>query len=239
VNAKLAVIAGSGMAGLGDAIDTRAVTRFEDIDGVGACGVSGHAGDVREGTIAGRECVLVVGRRHGYENELPAMTRLVAWLAARGVTHLLAASAAGALNGSLRTGELVLVREWVDRQARGPGARALRPDAALARRVEHAALRAGIALHRGTGVCGMGPAYETRAEVAALQVARGDVATMSGAPEIAAATLAGLPAASLVVVTNPCTGIAAAVPSHPDVLRVGREASRRVAALVSQLIANN
>jgi purine nucleoside phosphorylase len=61
----------------------------------------------------------------------------------------------------------------------------------------------------------------------------------SGAPEIAAATLAGLPAASLVVVTNPCTGIAAAVPSHPDVLRVGREASRRVAALISQLIVNN
>ncbi|HEX5132281.1 MAG TPA: purine-nucleoside phosphorylase [Candidatus Krumholzibacteria bacterium] len=234
----LAVIAGSGMGALAALVDAGRVVPFADIDGVGACGVDGHAGEVRTGTIGSRPCTLVLGRRHGYEGEFGAVERLVAWLADNGTTDLLVASAAGGLRAHLEPGDLVVFHDLLDRQDRPPGPDRLGLDPGLTREVEAAARRAGVLAHRGTAVCGIGPAYETRAEVAALQLAGGDVATMSGAPEIAAARAVGLRVAAVALVTNPCTGIAAAVPSHADVLRVGRESSGRLAALVSQLVVN-
>jgi purine nucleoside phosphorylase len=67
-------------------------------------------------------------------------------------------------------------------------------------------------------------------------MAAGDAATMSGAPELAAANAAGIRAAAVALITNPCTGIAAAVPNHAEVLRVGRETSSKLAHLIRQLI---
>jgi inosine/guanosine/xanthosine phosphorylase family protein len=240
---RLAVIAGSGMGPLAGVIETRTVTPFADIEGVGACGVDGHAGEVREGTVAGRECLLVLGRRHGYEGAFEAVGRLVAHLAGLGATDLLVTSAAGALSTTLHPGDLMVFRDLVDRQNRRPAgpvagfpAAPPRLDAGLTAAVERAARTCGVALHRGTGVCGLGPAYETVAEVTSLQFAAGDVATMSGAPEIAAAAACGLRVAAVALVTNPCTGVALAAPSHAEVLRVGRETSAGLARLVRQLI---
>ncbi len=235
---RLAIIAGSGMGPLSATIVAHEVVPFDRIDGVGACAVPGHAGEVRVGAVEGRPCLLVLGRRHGYEGELAAVTRLVEWLARRGATDLLVASAAGALRPGLVPGDLMVFRDLLDRQNRPPGPGGLRPrlDAGLTAAVERAARSAGVAVHRGIGVCCPGPAYETVAEVESLQRAGGDVATMSGAPEIAAAGATGIRVAAVALVTNPCTGIACAVPNHDDVVRVGREASGRLAALIRQLV---
>lgn len=234
----LSVIAGSGMGPLAAMIETSRLTPFSAIDGVGACCVDGHAGEVREGTVAGRPCILVLGRRHGYEGAFAAIPRLVAWLAGRGTTDLLVTSAAGALRTTLMPGDLMVFHDLLDRQNRraAPGARRPGLDRGLTAAVERAARAAGVALHRGTGVSGIGPAYETVAEVGSLQVAAGDVATMSGAPEIAAAGALGLRCAAVALVTNPCTGIASAAPSHAEVLRVGRETSAGLAGLIRQLV---
>jgi purine-nucleoside phosphorylase len=243
-SAKLAVVAGSGMGALADegTVDRR--VPFADIDGVGACTVAGHAGEIREGTLGGRPCVWVMGRRHGYEGQAGAMLKLVDWLASRGVTQLLVTSAAGALCRSLSPGEVVVARDVIDRQngrwsdASHPG----RPDGRLAldpglvAALERAATRAGVAWHRGTLVCGSGPAYETAAEVRYLQESAGDVATMSAAPEVIAANRIGLPVAVAALVTNPATGIASSALSHAEVLEVGRRSAGQVGAIVRQLL---
>lgn len=236
---RLAVIAGSGMAPLGGVMQTRESMPFADIDGVGACGVAGHAGEVRAGTVAGREGLLVLGRRHGYEREFGAVERLIAFLASRGATDLLVTSAAGALRPTLHPGDLMLVTDLLDRQNRRPVGAAPRAacfDGELTGAVERSARACGVALHRGVSVSCLGPAYETAAEVTALQFAGADVATMSGAPEVAAARARGMRVAAVALVTNPCTGIAAAVPNHQEVLRVGRETCAGLARLIEQLI---
>ncbi|HEU4929976.1 MAG TPA: hypothetical protein VFU38_09100, partial [Candidatus Krumholzibacteria bacterium] len=84
-----------------EAMTVRAEFPFSSIENVGACAVEGHAGCVIEGTIGGRECTLVMGRRHVYEGEAAAVEALVAWLARRGITDLVVASAAGALHRGL------------------------------------------------------------------------------------------------------------------------------------------
>ena len=244
---RLAVIAGSGMGPLCAIMQTRATTPFAEIDGVGACGVDGHAGEVRAGAVSGRESLLVLGRRHGYEGGFAAVERLVAFLSGRGATDLLVTSAAGALWPTLHPGDLVLVSDLLDRQNRRARCRgedtidtrsnrAGAGDATLAALVERSARAAGVRLHRGVAVSCLGPAYETAAEVAALQVAGADVATMSGAPEVEAAARHGLRAAAVALVTNPATGIAASVPNHAEVLRVGTETCGGLARLIQQLV---
>lgn len=246
---KLAVIAGSGMGALADLLPAAGAVPFDALEGVGACTVHGHAGEIREGAIAGRECLLVLGRRHVYEGEPARVDHLVAHLGRRGAGALLVTSAAGALHRGLHPGEVVVVRDLVDRQnrdllARRAGGRRAAPaptrmvlDPALTRAVERAATAARVAWHRGTLVCGSGPPYETVAEVGALQHAGGDVATMSAAPEVAAANRLGLPVAAVALVTNPCTGVESARPSHDEVLVVGAQAARDLARILVQLVA--
>ena len=243
-SSKLAVIAGSGMGALADEVAVDRRVSFADIDGVGACTVAGHAGEVREGTLDGRPCVWVLGRRHGYERQSAAMLKLVDWLASRGVTHLLVTSAAGALRPSLSPGEIMVARDVIDRQNhRWNDAPQGRPDTRLAldpglvAALERAATRAGVGWHRGTLACGSGPAYETAAEVRYLQESAGDVATMSAAPEVIAANRIGLPVAVAALVTNPGTGIAPSVLSHAEVLDVGRRSAGQVGAVIRQLLA--
>jgi purine-nucleoside phosphorylase len=244
---SLAFIAGSGMDPIATAMTVQRVTRFDQIAGVGAPGVEGHTGRVLEGTIGGGECTLVMGRRHVYEGAPAAVAHLVEWLAERGVTDLVMASAAGALHSGLAAGDLVVAHDIVDFQnrerlvrlagstTRGVSAERLLIDGGLAAAIERAATNARVSWQRGVIVCGVGPAYETQAEVRALQE-WGDAATMSSAPELAAASRLGVRAAAVAVITNPCTGIASARPSHTEVLEAGRKMAAGLAGVIRQLI---
>ncbi len=232
---NIAFIAGSGMDAVRAAMTVRNEFPFDSIDGVGACAIQGHSGCVIEGTIDGRACTLVMGRRHVYEAEGAAVEALVAWLAKRGVTDLVAASAAGALHARLHAGDVVVAHDVIDFQNRKPGKKRLRLDPALTAEVEMAATRAGVPWQRGTILCGSGPAYETPAEVRALQD-YGDAATMSGVPELAAATRQGVRMAAIALITNPCTGVSGSKPNHLEVLDAGRKAASRMSAIVGQLI---
>jgi purine-nucleoside phosphorylase len=86
-------------------------------------------------------------------------------------------------------------------------------------RLETAAERAGLALRRGTLACGAGPAYESPAEIRALQEIGADVATMSAAPETRYACELGMEIAVVAAITNPGTGIGAEPPDHGRVVQ--------------------
>jgi purine-nucleoside phosphorylase len=244
----LAIVAGSGLGGLAGLMVVRRRVPFAAIDGVGNTTVAGHAGEVREGDIDGLPCLLVLGRRHLYEGDAAPMDRLIDHVAANGATTLLVTSAAGALRRSLRPGEIVVARDLVDRQNRrratlGPAEPAptspsgrMMIDGPARRAFERAATAAGVAWQPGTLVCASGPAYETAAEVGSLQVADADVATMSAAPEVMAANRLGLPVLAVAVVTNPCTGIDSAVPSHQEVLDVAARAAHNLTRVIRQFI---
>jgi purine nucleoside phosphorylase len=59
---------------------------------------------------------------------------------------------------------------------------------------------------------------------------------MSGAPEVAHANRLGLPVVAVTVVTNPCTGIDCAVPSHGEVLAASARAALDLGRVVKQFI---
>lgn len=237
----LAVIAGSGLAGVADGFEADDVIPFARIPGVGAATVAGHEGVVRVGRMGMLRCALVMGRRHFYEGAVAGVDALVSWLAGWGATDLIACSAAGGLSPSQTPGDVIVVRDVVDmhypRTRPASAAGIMRLDPGLTADVEAAARACEIAVARGTLVCGAGPAYETRAEVGFLQWVGGDLVTMSSAPEIASANRHGLRAAALGVITNPATGIDGAVPRHDEVLTVAEHAARRIGRLIERLAA--
>lgn len=236
---SLAIVAGSGLSALADILAIAETIPFEKIDGVGAATVHGHAGKILRGTIHGRACQLLVGRRHFYEGEPQAIARLIDYVAEAGATSLLVTSAAGGLRRELSAGDLVVIHDFVDYQNRRPSAalsRGVRVDAALTQRLEEAATAASVVWQRGTSACASGPLYETVADVGLQQFMGAHVATMSGAPEVTRANEIGLPAAAVAVVTNPCTGIDASVPDHLKVLAASAEAARGLQHVISQFI---
>jgi purine-nucleoside phosphorylase len=126
-------------------------------------------------------------------------------------------------------------REDQERRGTLASTRAPHIDRSLSAAIERAATAARVSWQRGTMVCGVGPAYETESEVRALQ-RWGDVATMSAAPELAAAGRLGVRAAAVALVTNPCTGVAAARPNHSEVLAAGARAAGGLGAVIAQLV---
>jgi purine-nucleoside phosphorylase len=93
-----------------------------------------------------------------------------------------------------------------------------------------------VALRRGVAACLDGPTYETPAEVSFLQGAGADLATMSAAPEIAAAAENGLRVACIGAITNPGTGIGCAAPGHDEVLTTASAMAPALGRILSELI---
>lgn len=245
---SLAIVAGSGLSGLASILQVEETIPFERIPGVGAATVAGHAGELRRGTIAGRPCQLLLGRRHLYEGDSRPMERLIDFLKEQGATSLLVTSAVGALQRDLRVGELVVVHDFLDFQNRetrvvrdeqrvhSRRARGIRMDARLVRLFEESATAARVPWQRGTSVCTSGPLYESVADVEFLQFAGATVATMSGAPEVTHANQIGLPVMAVAVVTNPCTGIDASVPAHTEVLEASARAAVGLGRVIRQFV---
>ena len=246
---SLAVIAGSGLGDLSRALQVDRVLPFDRIPGVGAATIAGHAGEILSGSIDGRPCQLVRGRRHFYEGDTGPIDRLIDHVAREGATTLLVTSAAGSLRRWLSAGDLVVIHDIIDHQnrrafsTRGAGEaapvapmRGIKVDLPATRVFEAAATAARVSWQPGTSFCTSGPLYETVADVHFLQYADADVATMSGAPEVTRANALGLPVVAVAVVTNPCTGINASVPSHEEVLEAGRRAAIGLSAAIRQFI---
>lgn len=245
---------------LGQRLSFRDRLRFEDIDGVGACTVAGHNGTVLVadiGDLASRDqwrLVLVRGRRHVYEGGRFGMPGLMRRLAQWGVGEVVAVSAAGSVRETLHPGQLVVIQEIMDMQnrerlqphlrgARRSG-RSDRPpirlrtrlSARLTRDVEAAAGRAAVSLARGTLACAAGPAYETPAEIRALQAMGVDVVSMSAAPEVELAAEIGMDVAAVAAITNPGTGIGRGRPDHGRVLEVAAAMSGSLADVLAELV---
>jgi len=240
-NGALAVVAGSGMSGVAEAFEAEATVPFEAIEGVGACTVAGHPGEVRWCRAGAVRLALVLGRRHVYEGEPGAMFRLFEWLRDEGVTDVVVASAAGSLRREVRAGEFVVVWDVLDLQNRTPSSKAplerrTAVDPGLTRALERACLAAGVRATRGVLACHAGPAYETPAEVTFSQRTGATLVTMSAAPEIAYAGALGMRVAALAAITNAATGIEHATPVHEEVIEAAGRASAGLARLISQLV---
>jgi inosine/guanosine/xanthosine phosphorylase family protein len=243
------LVLGSGLAQVADALREPAAVPFEELPGFPPAGVVGHAGRFVAGLLGDRYVMVQAGRYHAYEGHpgevVAAPVRLSAAL---GVDTLLLTNAAGGVDPGLEPGDLVLLDDHLDFTAGSPLMGPVveneirfpdmtRPyDPELAALAMAAAAELGIGLRRGVYAAVRGPAYETAAEIRMLRALGADVVGMSTVPEVQVARARGMRCLALSMVTNKGTGLSAEPLSHAEVVAVGREAGRRVGALLEEVV---
>ena len=126
---ELALILGSGLGDLADAVENPRVLPYAGIPGFPVSTAPGHAGELVAGTLFGRRVAVMRGRLHLYEGwtaqEVALGVRLLAGL---GATRLVVTNAAGALNPELRARRRDADRGSSELHRAEPAHRAERPD---------------------------------------------------------------------------------------------------------------
>lgn len=238
---EAAVILGSGLGGFAGHIENPVSLPYSRIPRFPSTSVSGHAGRLVAGSVAGRRIVAFGGRFHFYEGYSFEQTALPVYLAAAlPCRKLIVSNAAGAINTAYRVGDLMVVEDVIRQNLR------ITPPSAGRHRYTHyphaetayeTARELGLPARKGTYLYVTGPNYETRAEIRAYRRMGGDAVGMSTAPELFEAARLGVPAAAVSLISNMATGvIAGASLDHAEVERAARGRKEDFARLVTRLI---
>jgi 5'-deoxy-5'-methylthioadenosine phosphorylase len=166
-----------------------------------------------------------------------------------GAGAIVATAVSGGIAEHLAPGDLVLIDDFLDWTTGRATTFFDRPgevrhtdmtqpyDPALRRLLRQAAAEAGIALHDGgTYLCTNGPRFETRAEIRAAAALGADLVGMTGYPEVALAVEAGVPYASVGVISNPAAGLADRDISLDEIMAVLEGATAPLLALFDRAV---
>jgi len=244
------VVAGSGLGGFAGSLSGSKEVSYEDLRHFPASTVSGHAGKLVKGLCAGREILVMNGRKHLYEGvEAKVAAGPLMALLAGGVKTVILSNAAGGLNVKFAVGDLMLISDQINFQFCNPligsNNEALGPrfpdmsaayDPELRALARQAAADHGIALREGVYWSNLGPTYETQAEVQMLRQFA-DAVGMSTAIETIAAVHAGARVLGISLITNSLVQRTDAVTTHEEVMETGRHAGETFTRLVTAIVA--
>ena len=230
---EIAMILGSGLGGLADAVRNGNAIGTSEIPYYPRSTVSGHDGRVVFGMLENRRVVVVQGRAHVYEGYSPhAVAFPVKLVHALGAAKLLVTNAAGGIHPGLRPGTLMLISDHIDMvqqstysfgsEASAAERRLKVYDPAWLDLAEEIALRKSIRTQRGVYLWSRGPSYETKTEIQVFRMLGADAVGMSTVPEVKQARSLGMKVLGISSITNPAAGLSKERLSHEDVLRVGR-----------------
>ena len=246
----VAVILGTGLGGLADAIAVGHSVPYEEIPGFPLSTVESHAGRLLFGTLGGRNVAAMQGRFHRYEGyDLGAVTFPVRVLRELGAKTLIVSNACGGMHPLWAPGELMLMADHINLIGESPltgpndDARGLRfPDMSAPydeglRAVAHAAaLNLGITLREGTYAAVAGPNLETRAEYRMLRGFGTDVVGMSTVPEVTVAVHEGMRVLGISVITDACLPDALEPAEIGRIIEAARGAEPALAKLITRVV---
>jgi len=247
---RVALILGSGLGELADEIQSPVVVPYTQIPNFPVSTVTGHAGQLVLGELQGTPVVAMRGRIHFYEGySLRAVAFPVRVLRRLGAEVLIVTNAAGGLNESFSTGDLMVLTDHLNMMGMAGQSPLVGPDepelgvrfldmlsaydAELRTHAHRVAEQHGFALREGVYAMVGGPAYETLAEIRFLQRAGADAVGMSTIPEVLVARHEGMRVLGISAITDMAVGKAAVHEiSHADVLAAAERIKPRLAAIV-------
>jgi purine-nucleoside phosphorylase len=243
----LALVLGSGFHHLLTELQVAGRLAGARIPGFPRPAVSGHAGEIVFGHLAGTPVLVLSGRAHFYEgHDMDRVTFPIRALAAFGIRAVLLTNAAGGIHPKFRPGDFMVLTDHINfmgvNPLRGPEAPgrsrfvdlSATYDPGLRALLAAAARRARVRLRAGVYLAVSGPSYETPAEIRAFAGLGADAVGMSTVPEAVVARQCGLRVAALSCITNPAAGLGSTAISHAEVL----ETAERVKTTGTQLLAN-
>ena len=245
---KTALVLGSGLGGLVDEVEHAVRIAYSELPGFPRSGVTGHAGQVVAGLLAGVPVLMLAGRAHYYEHGNAAIMRpALEVLAAIGIEKLILTNAAGSLEPGMGPGSVMLITDHINFSGSNPlfGEPTDRRfvglteayDRNIGLALEKAAAATGTPLHKGVYMWFSGPSFETPAEIRMARVLGANAVGMSTVPEVILARFLGLRVAACSVITNLAAGMTGEPLNHEEVLATGRAAAARMGDLLAELVA--
>lgn len=246
---SVAMILGSGLGGVVDAMENKENISYAEIPGFPQSHIAGHSGQLVFGSLDGVEIVAMQGRFHYYEGfGMQKVTFPIYVLRALGAQKIIITNACGAINPSFVPGDLVLLTDYINLLGLNPligenderfGPRF--PDmteafsGSLRSLAEKTAKDNSLTLKHGVYAYFNGPCFETAAEIRAYAALGADMVGMSTVPETIVANYLGMEVLGLSCITNMATGLAKEKHSHEEVLRIANESSSRLCLLITEI----
>jgi len=254
---KVAIVLGSGLSALADAVQQPVAIDFHDIPHFPVSSIPGHRGRLVLGELEGQAVAVMQGRTHYYEGySIQHVTLPVRVLSLLGVKTIILTNAAGGLNKRFSSGDLMLIVDHINlvgmagiNPLRGPNDAQFGPrfldmskayDRELGRLAWDAAAAEGIPMHRGVYVGLAGPTFETPAEIRFLRLMGGDAVGMSTTSEAVVARHSGLRVLGISGISNVAIDDADSTSeaSHEEVLEAGALMTPRMTAVIRGVLAH-
>lgn len=243
---RVALILGSGLGELADQIKDAVTISYKELPGFPVSTVSGHAGELVLGELAGVTVACMKGRGHFYEGQgIGIMNDAIRTLKLLGCELLFCTSAAGSLRPQVGPGSLVALTDHINTM---PGTPMVGPnderfgerffsmanayDADYRAVLQTVAAEAGFELNEGVYVSYAGPNFETPAEIRMMQLIGGDVVGMSVVPEVIAARHCDLKVVAVSAITNLAEGLGDVALSHEQTLSAAALSQQNFISLI-------
>ncbi len=247
VTPEVAIILGSGLGPLVEAVENPITISYEDLPGFPRPSVEGHAGSLILGQVNGTEVLIFQGRSHYYENgNATGMLTVIETIRELGCSQLLLTNAAGSLNKAAGPGSIMLINDHINYSGMSPliGARGNDRfvdltdayDPVICAKLRTTAKKNNIELHEGVYMWFSGPNFETPAEIRAASILGADAVGMSTVPEVILARRAGIKTAAMSIITNYGAGMSDTALTHEQTMRNAKIAAQNLITLVSSYL---
>ncbi|MBI5573401.1 MAG: purine-nucleoside phosphorylase [Elusimicrobia bacterium] len=247
---EVALILGSGLSSIADAVSDAVRIPFGEIPHFTKSTVEGHKGELVIGKLSGRNVMIMAGRIHFYEGhtmkDITYPQRLMKHL---GVEKLIITAAVGAVNKKFHPGDIMLIRDHINFMGENPlmgtegalqGTRF--PDMStvykseLIEKAQKCAKALKIKIQKGVYFAGTGPSYETPAEVNMARILGADVVGMSTVPEAIVANHCGIKVLGISYISNMAAGILKQPLNHQEVIAIGKKIEKRLSSYIKEIV---
>lgn len=251
VDARIAIVLGSGLGGFAEDFADSVSVPYRDIPGFVSSTAQGHVGSLVIGKVDGVPVMAMQGRVHYYEGySLEEITFPIRTFKLLGIETLILTNAAGGIDVQLTQGALMVISDHLNLMGVNPlrgrnddrfGPRF--PDMSevysrdLQEIVTEEARDLGISARRGIYAALAGPSYETPAEIHLLRSLGADAVGMSTVPEAIVARQMGIKVVGISCITNMAAGIGDEPINHEEVMETGQRVRENFTLLLRRLIA--
>ncbi len=248
---QVAVILGSGLGGLTDAMKIEKTFHYSEIPNFPVSTVEGHSGELIYGTLGGKKIIAMKGRFHYYEGySMKEVTFPVRVFKLLGAESLIVSNAAGGLNPTFKQGDIMIITDHINQFPENPlrgknmdefGTRfpdmSRVYDSEYIKIVEEAGKEFGIDLQKGVYCGSSGPTLETPAEYRMFRILGGDCTGMSTVPEVIVAHHQQMRIFGISIISNtdkPATPEGET--THDEVQEIAGKIAPKMAKIITRLI---
>lgn len=246
---QIAIILGSGLSPLAEQIKNPVTISYKDIPHFPISTVKGHAGNLVIGELQGKVVMCMQGRFHYYEGyTMQEVTFPIRVMQLLGVKTLIVTNAAGGVNKTFSTGDIMLITDHISRMPNpliGPNDDRLGErfpsmsevyDKTLMSLAKSIAKKNNIEIKEGVYVGNTGPSFETNAEYVMFRTLGISAVGMSTVPEVIVAAHAKMKVLGLSVISNVFNEDIEQEPTHQEVLENVEASNRNMIKLISGVI---